>query len=46
MYLVKFGHLKSLELIIDHLEIGNLDETLIWGPPNDAMININNVLFH
>jgi hypothetical protein len=46
MYFVNFGLLKSLELIIDHLEIGNLDETLIWGPPNDVTININNVLFH
>ncbi len=46
MYLVNFGLLRSLELIIDHLEIGNLDETLIWGSQNDATININNFLFH
>jgi hypothetical protein len=45
MYFVNFGLLKSLELIIDHLEIGNLDETLIWGPPNDAIVNVNTFLF-
>jgi hypothetical protein len=31
MNLVNFGLLKSLKLIIDHLEIGDLDETLIGG---------------
>jgi hypothetical protein len=28
------------------LEFGNLKKPLIWGPPYDATIDINNVLFH
>jgi hypothetical protein len=47
MYLVYFGLLKSPELIIDHLKIRKLTKKIIiWGPPNDATIDINDVLPH
>jgi hypothetical protein len=47
MYLVSFGFLKSLELTNDHFGIWKFEKkTLIWGPPYDATIDINNVLFH
>jgi hypothetical protein len=28
------------------LKIEKLEKKFIWGPPNDAAININNVLSH
>jgi hypothetical protein len=46
MYLVNYGILKFLELTINHLEVGKLERNFIWGPPNDATIDNNNVLFH
>jgi hypothetical protein len=48
MYLVNFGLFKSPKLIIDHLKKIKLKpkKTLIWGPPKDATIDINDVLLH
>jgi hypothetical protein len=46
MYFVNFGLLKNPKFINDHLEIQYLERNLIWGPPYDATININNVLPH
>jgi hypothetical protein len=44
MCLVNSILLKSPQLTNDLLEIGK--ETLIWGAPCDATIDINNVLSH
>jgi hypothetical protein len=44
MYCVNFYRLKSLELTNDQLEIRIWKETLIWGSPCDATINIDNAL--
>jgi hypothetical protein len=46
MYLVNSRLLKSSKLTIDHLEVGKLKRNFHLGPPNDAIININNVLLH
>jgi hypothetical protein len=46
MYLVNFELFKSLKLTNGHLMLEISRETLIWGPPYDATINVNNVLPH
>jgi hypothetical protein len=46
VYLVNSRLLKSSKLTIDHLEVGKLKRNFHLGPPNDATININNVLPH
>ncbi len=47
MYLINFGFLKNLELTYDHFGMWKFGKkTLIWGPPYNATIDINIILFH